>query len=431
MNAPALLFERPAAAVGLGAFEGAGIELEYMLVKRGSLDVAPIADTVLARAAAADGGSDDEPVSDVTHGPMGWSNELVAHVLEVKNLRPTADLAQLRTRLHAEVHGMNRLLERFDACLMPGGMHPWMDPARETRLWPYGNAAVYRTYDRIFDCRSHGWANLQSMHLNLPFRGPRQFARLHTAVRLLLPILPAIAASSPFADGRAAGWMDYRMQVYRENSRAIPCLTGQVVPEPVSSPEEYERALLRPMYRAVAPYDPKGVLRHEWLNSRGAIARFDRSAIEIRVLDAQECPQADVALAALIFDLAESLYRERWAGTTAQQAISTETLARIFLGCARDADRARIDSPEYLRLLGMKGAPCEAKDVWRHIAESLDRARAPHRSLWMRHLAFILTRGPLARRLRYAAGPAPDRAALLDVYTELCACLEAGRCFEP
>jgi hypothetical protein len=32
------------------------------------------------------------------------------------------------------------------------------------------------------------------------------------------------------------------------------------------------------------------VLRHEWVNARGAIARFDRSAIEIRVLDVAECP---------------------------------------------------------------------------------------------------------------------------------------------
>jgi hypothetical protein len=29
---------------------------------------------------------------------------------------------------------------------------------------------------------------------------------------------------------------------------------------------------------------------HHFANSRGAIARFDRGAIEIRVIDIQECP---------------------------------------------------------------------------------------------------------------------------------------------
>ena len=39
------------------------------------------------------------------------------------------------------------------------------------------------------------------------------------------------------------------------------------------------------MYRQIAPLDPDHVVQYEWLNSRGAIARFDRNAIEIRVID--------------------------------------------------------------------------------------------------------------------------------------------------
>ena len=66
------------------------------------------------------------------------------------------------------------------------------------------------------------------------------------------------------------------------------------------------------MFADIAPYDPAGVLQHEFLNSRGAIARFDRSAIEIRVLDVQECPQADTAIAALMAAVLEKPCRERW-----------------------------------------------------------------------------------------------------------------------
>ena len=79
---------------------------------------------------------------------------------------------------------------------------PWMDPERELRLWPHEHSDIYRAFDRIFGCRGHGWANLQSTHLNLPFRGDDEFVLLHDAVRLVLPLVPALAAASPVIDGR-------------------------------------------------------------------------------------------------------------------------------------------------------------------------------------------------------------------------------------
>jgi len=64
------------------------------------------------------------------------------------------------------------------------------------------------------------------------------------------------------------------------------------------------------IFRDIAPFDPENILRHEWLNSRGAIARFERSAIEIRVLDIQECPAADLAVVAAINGALQCLVRE-------------------------------------------------------------------------------------------------------------------------
>jgi gamma-glutamyl:cysteine ligase YbdK (ATP-grasp superfamily) len=106
----------------------------------------------------------------------------------------------------AEVRAIGRQLEPLGARLMPTAMHPWMNPAAETRLWPHDQAEIYQAYDRVFGCSQHGQANLQSMHLNLPFANDAEFARLHAAVRLVLPILPALAASSPIVErpGRTA-----------------------------------------------------------------------------------------------------------------------------------------------------------------------------------------------------------------------------------
>ncbi len=44
----------------------------------------------------------------------------------------------------------------------------------------------------------------------------------------------------------------------------------------------------------------KTLLYQEWVNSRGVIFRFDRSALEVRVMDEQECVKSDVALSCFV-----------------------------------------------------------------------------------------------------------------------------------
>jgi carboxylate-amine ligase len=403
----------------LHAFAGYGIELEYMIVDRHTLAVMPIADSVLFAAAGA-------RVPDVGRGRFGWSNEIVLHLLEIKNSQPDPALEPLVAGFQAEVNLVNRQLHPMGARLMPAAMHPWMDPAAETRLWPHDNASIYQAYDRIFDCKKHGQANLQSMHVNLPFADDGEFARLHAAIRLVLPVLPAIAASSPIADGKASGLLDTRMEAYRTAVRRVPSVIGQVIPDTVNSRAEYEAQVLAPMYRDIAPLDPDGVLQHEWLNARGAIARFDRSAIEIRLIDLQECPQADLAIAAAATAVVRALYEASWSPLALQHAFDTDALVSILLACIRDAEQAVIDDAGYLRLFGFPDRQCQAGELWRHLIEatSLDDSEA-----WREPLGVILKQGPLARRILRAAGADASSARLHSVYGALCDCLETGRMF--
>lgn len=404
----------------LHAFAGCGIELEYMIVDSGHLSVRPVADRLLGKDQGGDG-------NEVVRGAMGWSNELVMHVVEVKNIRPAESLALLPDAFQEEVREINRRLESQGARLMPGGMHPWMDPRTETRIWPHGNEAIYRTYDRLFDSRSHGWANLQSMHINLPFAGDEEFARLHAAIRLVLPILPALAASSPLAEGRATGWMDYRMQVYAGNASRFPAIAGMVVPETVTSRAAYAKRILAPMYRDIAPHDPDKVLQHEWLNSRGAIARFDRNAIEIRVLDTQEYPYADLAIATAVVELVRRLYQ---ADTlTEQQEMPTAALAALLRDCIHDADAAVIADDAYLALLGYPGSRVTAGELWRHLIETMMAGDRQLADRWGAPLRTIIEHGPLARRILRAAGEQPSRQQLQSVCRRLCDCLHAGQAF--
>lgn len=407
-------------AAALHAFAAYGVELEYMIVDRQTLAVVPLAESLMQAATGL-------AVSEVERGPFSWSNEIVQHLVEIKNARPDPALEPLVAGFQAEVDAINRLLGPLGARLMPGAMHPWMDPATETRLWCRDHAPIYQAYDRIFGCRQHGQANLQSMHLNLPFANDGEFARLHAAVRLLLPILPALAASSPIADGMPSGFLDTRMEAYRVAVDRVPSVIGQVIPETASSSAEYREQVLQRMYRDIAPLDPEGVLQQEWLNARGAIPRFDRNAIEMRVIDVQECPLADLAIAAAATAVIRSLYSATWSPLAEQQAIGSEALATTLLDCIRDAEQALIEDAGYLELLGFPGRRCTAGELWRHLVES---AALDTSGPWREPLRVMLDHGPLARRILRALGRAKGRTSLHAVYQELCDCLDAGRMFK-
>jgi carboxylate-amine ligase len=406
----------------LGLFEGYGVELEYMIVDAETLDVRPIADQLLA----AEAGS---IVSDVELGPVAWSNELVLHVIELKTNGPAKSLRGLAAQFQESVMRINAHLAKFGARLMPSAMHPWMNPARETKLWPHDYNAVYEAFDRIFGCEGHGWSNLQSVHVNLPFANDEEFARLHAAIRVLLPIMPALSASSPFADRHATDSLDFRLETYRTNAARIPSISGLVIPEPVFSEADYDREIFQRIYADIAPHDPEGILQDEFLNARGAIARFSRGAIEIRVLDIAECPAADLAVVGAIVAALKGLASERWSTLAAQQSVATEPLAALLRSVARDAERATVAWPEYAAMFGIQSAePITAGDVWRHLVaqasvedEMDDASRAA--------LEVILQRGPLARRILNATGGDAATARLPEVYRQLCDDLSAGRMF--
>jgi glutamate---cysteine ligase / carboxylate-amine ligase len=394
-----------------------------MIVRRDSLDILPITDKVLFHAAGA-------PTADIARGLLGWSNELVLHVIEIKNNGPVESIRGLAEEFAGEVRAINTILKPMDGCLLPGGMHPWMDPRRETVLWPHGSRQIYQAYDRIFGCRGHGWSNLQSMHLNIGFIGDDEFGRLHTAIRLLLPILPAIAASSPFVEGHPSGLLDTRLYYYRRNQSRIPSITGLVIPERVESRQEYVDRIHNRIFKDIEPLDRDNLLRHEWLNSRGAIARFERSAIEIRLIDIQECPVADLAVAAAIIAALKCLAGEKWSGRERQREPGEEMLLDILLRCIEYGEKAIIDQASFLALFAFPGAKATGSELWTHVAESsgslLDETMP-----YQPELRRLLRHGTLANRLLQAAGSDPGRDRLREVYRKLARCLAHGELFLP
>lgn len=410
----------------LHLFAGFGVEIEYMIVQRESLDVVSIADEILHAIA---GSYVSEVIS--PHENTAWSNELVTHVIELKTRGPASEIAALPKFFSQDIASINALLAKFDAQLLPTGAHPWMDPACDAKIWPHENSPIYEAFHRVFGCGGHGWTNLQSVHLNLPFFDDAEFAKLHTAIRLVLPLLPALAASSPLLDGKFTGAIDGRLLAYQNNQRLIPEIAGCVIPEAVASRDEYERKILAPMYVAIRAHDQSGILEEEWLNSRGAIARFERNTIEIRLLDTQECPAADCAILSIIVAFLKALIAEEWQSFATQFQFDEKKLAVIFNDIVKHGQESIITDGDYLAALGMPGSEqkISARDLWRHIVDDLVARKIFTDPASLSIINFILQHGNLSTRILRALSGNFERAKIRDVYRKLGKCLAASEMF--
>jgi gamma-glutamyl:cysteine ligase YbdK (ATP-grasp superfamily) len=305
-----------------------------------------------------------------------------------------------------------------------------MDPLKETQLWPHENNEVYAIYNRIFDCRGHGWSNLQSMHLNLPFYDDEEFAKLHAAVRIVLPLLPALCASSPILDGKSTGMLDTRLKYYKTNQARIPSITGKVIPEAVFSKRNYLNTIYEKIKIDIAPFDPDGDLNAVWVNSRGAIPRFDRGSIEIRIMDIQECPHADLAIASLVIALIKALASERLVDRETQMRWKTDALAEVLDRTMVEGGDARIENNEYLEMFGLRGQTATAASLWKHLLQWLEASGESGLTYYRDAFTVILDKGTLAKRILSNLGPQPSSEALLACYQQLAACLAENKMYE-
>lgn len=400
-------------------FSVLGLEIEYMLVDRDTLAVQPKSDLILSSLAG-------EQVSEVILGEIAASNELVMHVLELKNNGPKPVTAPVANQFQQAILQLQPLLEQHHLQLLPTGAHPWMDPLTETKRWPHGNHDIYQQYDSIFNCRGHGWANLQSMHVNLPFANDEEFSQLHNTIRLILPLLPALAASTPFLEGKTTNLLDSRLYFYDKNQQRIPSITGDVIPEFIQSEAEYQDKILSPMYQDIHALDPKKLLQYEWLNSRGAIAKFESMAIEIRILDSQECVNADIAIAHAIHAILKHWHEN--SRLHLERPCETMQLKSIYDRTIKDGLSVMIDDSDVLTQWQLPKRYMTTRDVWSMLIE---RVSSNLNHVSQRTLEHILREGNLSERILRACRNEYNRATLTRVYRQLGDCLLTNQQLSP
>lgn len=359
-------------------------------------------------------------------GP-GWVPGTAMHQVRLRTTRPGRAGAAMARRLATQVARMNSALRQHGAVLLPGGAHPLL-PASEALTWDDDRDPFHFMPSTVFDRHVHGHVNTQGLHLGIPFRTDSEFAKLHAAVRLLAPILPALTAASPLLEGRHAGFMDAGSEASLHTHEDRPELMGTVIPEAVFSQEDYDRQVLGPIAQAMAPYATAGPPDPEVLNTRAAVPFFDRGVLELRALETQEHPMVDMAISEFVMAVLKALMTGRWVSTYLQRAWNSTDLLPIHLQVIKDAGRTLIANRDYLIMFGLlKQERMTASRLWQHLFVELYDELGEETRL---HVGNILEKGCLASRILERTGRTPSPDVVRTVYQDLAGRLADARMFQ-
>jgi carboxylate-amine ligase len=202
-----------------------------------------------------------------------------------------------------------------------------------------------------------------------------------------------------------------------------------VIPEAVFSKRNYLNTIYEKIKSDIAPYDPNEELNAIWVNSRGAIPRFDRGSIEIRVMDIQECPAADLAVLTFVIETIKALTGNVFVTLEAQMKWKTEVLAQILEQTTAVGHEAVLDNAEYLALFDYPENKASAGELWQHILENLLERGNPALEGYKKEIDVILKKGTLAHRIVRAIGKNQSYESIASVYRVLCDCLANNRMF--
>lgn len=394
-----------------GTLEVLGPEHEFSIVDE-KLTPLPVVDRVIKDIHG-------RLVNCVQLGKSAFGKELQAHVAEFKAVKPFSSPEEFEATMQEAVEEILGLIEkRYSARLLGLGMHPLLR-LDEAQVWSHRDRQIYHALNRIFNLRQHGWLNIQSFQLNLPYSNEHEAVRLYNALANILPYLPAVAASSPIYESKIGEHVDNRLCFYSVSQSQVPSVTGDVIPEYIESFEEYEKFTVRQYSEDLANLNaPRCLLNKQWLNSRGVVIRFDRRAIEIRVLDEQECVKSDVALSCFIRSLLRSIMTDE-----SFPHLSHEILVRNLDHVIKDGLDSHVKHP--------KGQT--ARQVCRFLLELAWRNATSEEKKYLPLIGQRIEDGNLSELILRDVGKkaqgADSHEAISSVYQRLADCLENNQVY--
>jgi gamma-glutamyl:cysteine ligase YbdK (ATP-grasp superfamily) len=341
-----------------------------------------------------------------------FGKELQLHVMEFKPNAPFKTPVEFEETMQEAILTIQDFLQRkFHAHLLGTGMHPLLE-LDETGIWPHRHRQIYEAYSKIFNLRRHGWLNIQSFHLNLPYSNEESGILVNNTLANICPYLSAISASSPIYEGRLGDRVDNRLYFYKQNQKEIQSVTGDVIPEYTSSFSQYKTSVIGKysddLFKAGAD---KLILNKEWVNSRGVIFRFDRRAIEIRIMDEQECIKSDVALSCFIRAVLRGLMNqgpEFLPHTVLVQDLNTIIINGLSASVHHPHGETARRVCEYYYNIALENATTEERKYLPIIQKRIERG----------NLSEILR-----ERVEKKSQRTDFREAIIDIYSKLAECL--------
>ncbi|MFM9075325.1 MAG: hypothetical protein ACKORJ_07155, partial [Bacteroidota bacterium] len=147
--------------------------IDYQIVHRDNLAVLPLAGAMI-----------DKNGSRGSDGLLTWSVARQPHVIRLRTTAPVANLNTLDNAYADDLRQIALTLETFNAMIVPGGMHPLMDPFRD-QVTDKPKNDKEKLFRELFQCAGHAWVNQCPTKLTLPFADDEAFGRLHAAVRIV------------------------------------------------------------------------------------------------------------------------------------------------------------------------------------------------------------------------------------------------------
>lgn len=360
-------------------------------------------------------------------GPYQISRTPQPHIIRLSVPTATQNINYLDYGLAETIVTLNTSLAERKMCLMPGAMHPLWNPGETLSDYspshPYEEAVA-----KLFVTTGHGWQNLAESGINLSFSDDDEFSRLHAAARLILPIIPALAASSPLVEGKRTGIRSNGQNFFINRYSKYPVLQAGEVPEPVFSKKKYEESILDPIRKMIDSKGFQQMLSAEYLNARGITADFKRNEIKILCTEPQECSAAQLAVTRLIIEAIRAMANEQWISHEQQMRAVTSNLAGLINESAEAGMEAEVFSSEYLSFFGMSDTK-SIRHIWKHIFESLSLNPEKPLARYEQELSVILQQGSLSDRVLTVLGENPRSEEVVKVYKNLCDCLNQNRLF--
>ena len=330
------------------------IELDYIIAEKDTMKAVPLAAELLEKASGVKQCKIFKPSDE--DRKISWALTEYNYIVRFSADICRVNISEAEKLLHSQILEANRILEEYNAVLFSSAVYPV--PCSDN--FSANDSENKNVLPAEIDMNYH------YMKFFLPFKNEDQFFRLHTAVRLILPILPALTSASPVIDSKGELILDSGLEILKHKLDRKEWACRSIIPEPLKNRKEYEGSVTECLKCCK---DNKGNSRID--ECRAVTANFDEGTLSVRIFDMQESPHVNFAVVRFVTYVLEMLVNSP-NGAEKQASISNENLSEIFDSITMEGLKGIAYNGEYLRLLGIEGQEkMSAWGIWMLLAKQV------------------------------------------------------------